>query len=475
MDGRRFALTLALILSACGADAPEVDPVAEGWRAARAGDHEVAAARYEEATAARPDDAEAWAGLARERLRADQPSEAVTAARRAVELADASADAHELLGRSLLAAAREVRDGEAGAEGETADGPETEGDAPDAPETEGEAAEPGPRGRAAEAAAELARALELDPARARVHFALARAHELAGEPEAAIEAYRASAEAEVLAARSLAAAARTKLDALGRGRLGEALGEALDAELERAEALASEDDDAARAAIAAQRRRLERKREAQSLRAAERVLATDREIAENAGILRALGSTFDGASPFGANAALGSDAMAGIRGVDLDGFGMGGLGLGGSGRGGGGTGEGTLGLGGLGTRGAGTGSGGGLGAGRGQRVATRVQLGSLTARGPLEGALAQRVLRRFLGSIRACYERALRASPELEGELTLNLTIDARGSVTGSTVSGSTLGLPVDDCVAGRGRRMAFPAADGTTTVSAPLSFSRAR
>ena len=127
MDGRRFALTLALILSACGADAPEVDPVAEGWRAARAGDHEVAAARYEEATAARPDDAEAWAGLARERLRADQPSEAVTAARRAVELADASADAHELLGRSLLAAAREVRDGEAGAEGETADGPETEG------------------------------------------------------------------------------------------------------------------------------------------------------------------------------------------------------------------------------------------------------------------------------------------------------------------------------------------------------------
>src|SRR5690606_8005218 len=98
-------------------------------------------------------------------------------------------------------------------------------------------------------------ALELAPDRARLHFALARAHERAQQRDEAVAAYRASADAGVLAARSLVSLARIELDRLPPGG---ALTE-IEAALHRADELAA-DDDVVRAAIVRERRRVEQKR-----------------------------------------------------------------------------------------------------------------------------------------------------------------------------------------------------------------------
>ena len=441
---RCLALGLALSLSACGEDPPaptQPDPLAEGWRAAQAGDHETAAA----------DDAETWTALARERLRAEQPMAALEAARSAVEADDTSADAHELLGRALIGAA---------------DGPMPDRDAEELP-PETEPAPPGTARsiqRATEAAAALRRALELDPERHRVHFALARAEELASHPDQAVEAYRASAEAGALPARSLAAATRTRLDALGLNAMTDELAQELEAELDRAEELAI-DDEAARGAIIAQRRRVARMRAR-----AERTFAlgSDTETARNAEIGGLLGALRRPDADIGDSAMTALGNLTGDRLGEQ--FGSGGLGLRGAGSGGGGRTEG-LGLGGLGTRGLGTGQGYGRGTGR---PAPRVRVAAITVSGPLPREIASRVVRRSLNQVRFCYERELASDASLTGQLTLRLDVAPDGAVTANQVSASTMPDSVDRCVSSVGRRTRFPTASGASTVTVPYSFSSA-
>ena len=242
---RNASLALFLIVVGCQ-EPPPPDPV--GARPATANETRDVA-YYEMATEVRPDDADAWTGLAREQLRAGDAIGATLAARRAVALAADSADAQELLGLSLLAAA-------------------SGGEEASATPSDNEVAPPGTArsiGRAAEAAVALTRALELAPERGRIHFPLGRAHERAVQPEEASAAYRASAEAGVLPARSRVAAVRTQIDALGSEELTEEMATELRAELDTADELAP-DDAAARGAVAAQRRRIEQKLERQARR-----------------------------------------------------------------------------------------------------------------------------------------------------------------------------------------------------------------
>lgn len=432
---RHLALSVALCLSACAEDppaSPAPDPLSEGWRAARAGDHETAAARYEAAAEARPGDAETWAALARERLRAEQPAAAIEAARRAVEADDASADAHELLGRALL-------------EAESAEGSTPPGE------------------RATEAAAALRRALELDPERRRVHFALARAEELATHPDQAVEAYRASAEAGVLPARSLVAAARTRLDALGSSPVGAALSRQLETELDRAAELAG-DDEVVRRAIVAQRRRLARKRTGNEpvRRSDERMRRSDermsaREMALEIGRLGRLTQNPLQPEPLGDAFASGAHGtVAGLGQPPPD-----------YGRGGGGSAAEAIG--GIGSLGRG---GGSSGYGRGtDEVAPVVSLGAVTTTGAIDQAVAARVVRRHLHPIRFCYERELSSNAGLSGELTLRLDVGPDGRVTGTQVSGSTMPASVERCVRSQSNRVRFPAVEGGGTVTAPYSF----
>ncbi len=220
MTMRRAALLgLAAVLAGCGsstesAEPPPTPPLVQAWRAAQAGDHEGAIVAYRLATESQPDRVEGWLGLAREQIRAGRPADAIAAAERAVELAPESADAHELLGLAQRVA------------------------------------------QPAEAATELARALELDPARTRDAFPRARALEAAGQLDEARAAYLQSAEAEILRGRARAAAARVRMQ---EPELSEAALDAVAAELDRAEADADEDP-ALAGALAGLRRELARLR-----------------------------------------------------------------------------------------------------------------------------------------------------------------------------------------------------------------------
>lgn len=77
---RRTALSFVLTLCACEGQSSS-DPMVLGHRAAVAGDHVAASEHYGDATESRPDDIEAWTGLARSELRAGDSVAAANAAR----------------------------------------------------------------------------------------------------------------------------------------------------------------------------------------------------------------------------------------------------------------------------------------------------------------------------------------------------------------------------------------------------------
>lgn len=85
-----------------------------------------------------------------------------------------------------------------------------------------------------------------------------------------------------------------------------------------------------------------------------------------------------------------------------------------------------------------------------------------------------RVVRRRLGRIRTCYERALLKQPGLEGRLLMELAIGEAGRAQVRTVSDGVGGAYVAKCVRGHLERMRFPRPKGgTVTVRYPFVFSR--
>jgi TonB family protein len=212
-----------------------------------------------------------------------------------------------------------------------------------------------------------------------------------------------------------------------------------------------------------------------------------REQAATAGVVGALaalsGSFMSPTSPYGGDQAIGSGEMSALGALTGSqagsNFGMGGLGLTGTGRGGGGFGQGTIGMGTIGTighgSGRGTGSGIGDGGGLGDREAARPQIrpGAAAVNGSLSADVIRRVVRRHLGEVRFCYEQALNSQPDLRGTVSVRWIISPSGSVTTSTVSGSTLGSArVESCVASAVRRWTFPAPDGGGMVSVNYPFT---
>ena len=211
------------------------------------------------------------------------------------------------------------------------------------------------------------------------------------------------------------------------------------------------------------------------------------EAARNAGAIGALASLAGAwnspTSPYGADTALGSDAMSALgalMGDNVGGnFGFGGLGLRGTGRGGGGTGEGTIGLGNIGTigHGAGTGSGSGYGSGAGgfsghRASVPRIRTGEADVRGSLSREVIRRVIRRHINEVRFCYEQELTARPDLAGRITVSFIIAASGAVQTASVANSTLSnARVEQCVVTAVRRWTFPAPDGGGIVGVNYPF----
>lgn len=128
----------------------------------------------------------------------------------------------------------------------------------------------------------------------------------------------------------------------------------------------------------------------------------------------------------------------------------------GTGRGGGGTGEGTIGLGTLRTVGGNIPSH--------PRPFVRALVPEVS--GPLPPEVIRRFVRRHLNEVRFCYEMALRASPELAGEIHVSFTIAADGSVPVASITSDTIESPeVARCIVRRPRLWRFPTPEGGGTV----------
>jgi len=146
---------------------------------------------------------------------------------------------------------------------------------------------------------------------------------------------------------------------------------------------------------------------------------------------------------------------------------------------GGGYGAGMGGPGGPGSGGAGKGGkGGGTGAGDGAGGGTkesRVVFGNqaLSSTGGLSGEQIRRVVKAHEGGLRACYESEAQRNPNLRGGVTVAWQIDASGSVSGASLSGSTLSNPrVEGCIIRQVKAWHFPTSDAPTNVASyPFRF----
>lgn len=131
--------------------------------------------------------------------------------------------------------------------------------------------------------------------------------------------------------------------------------------------------------------------------------------------------------------------------------------------------EGTIGLGNLGIIGGGA-------ADPGAR-APRVTTGATEVRGSLSRDVIQRVIRRHINEVRACYDRALARDPSLSGRVLVRFTIDASGAVSSAEVQDSDLGdASVEACIQAAARRWRFPepAGGGIVIVTYPFVFTTA-
>lgn len=152
---------------------------------------------------------------------------------------------------------------------------------------------------------------------------------------------------------------------------------------------------------------------------------------------------------------------------------------GGSKKGGGG-----LGLGGVGTKGFGGGGGGGsgtgfgnngggsgLGLGSGPRRLS-FETGDSEVRGGLDRSEVDAVVRQNLAQVRFCYNRGLRAHPDLAGRLTSNFVIGGDGRVKSSNIRQSSLGVAaVEDCIRDKVAMWSFPKPRGGGEVTVNYPF----
>ncbi|HVU05669.1 MAG TPA: AgmX/PglI C-terminal domain-containing protein [Polyangiaceae bacterium] len=89
------------------------------------------------------------------------------------------------------------------------------------------------------------------------------------------------------------------------------------------------------------------------------------------------------------------------------------------------------------------------------------------------GAQLRSALSGAAGSVRGCYERALRQNQMLQGKLLVSVTIGSHGQACGASLASDSLGDPsVASCVLQKFRSGTFPApTGGCVKVNVPISF----
>lgn len=149
-----------------------------------------------------------------------------------------------------------------------------------------------------------------------------------------------------------------------------------------------------------------------------------------------------------------------------------------TGWGGGPSGEGTINIGTLNTIG-GASNGHRIGLHQGESLSNRNTHGPIVrTRAPeITGLLPQEAIRRVvvrnIGQINHCYEQGLASNPELTGRVVVRFVIGGTGTVMGSTITDSSLGLrTVEECIMGAVRRWQFPAPEGAGVVTVNYPFN---
>lgn len=100
------------------------------------------------------------------------------------------------------------------------------------------------------------------------------------------------------------------------------------------------------------------------------------------------------------------------------------------------------------------------------------RVGEASVRGSLAPAVIQRIVRRHMSEVRACYERGLRERPGLAGRVTVRFVIAPTGAVQAAAVESSTLEAPaVDGCITAAVQRWMFPEPEGGGIVAVTFPF----
>jgi TonB family protein len=224
-------------------------------------------------------------------------------------------------------------------------------------------------------------------------------------------------------------------------------------------------------------------------------LSRDTRIAQDAGAVGALNTmreTMGGDLFASADQSLGRDTQNALGGIEGDGPGDArgeeGLGIKGTGRGGPGDGEEGVGIGDSVTcppgekcddrrRGPGKKPGPGIGERDASTPDPEVFAGPIESNDCMSREAIKRVFRQKRNELRYCYERELQRRPDLEGQVSVRVSINSNGDVFSSTVKKSSMGSPrVEQCVAQKIKRWTFsPPKNGchVVNINYPINFTK--
>lgn len=102
-----------------------------------------------------------------------------------------------------------------------------------------------------------------------------------------------------------------------------------------------------------------------------------------------------------------------------------------------------------------------------------VELGEITTTGGLSKEAVQRVIKQKIPSIESCYQKALERNPNIQGDVTLQLTIDSRGRVIKArSVTSKLNDKGFEECIIQKTKEIKFPVLEGTDKVTVTVSFN---
>ena len=110
-----------------------------------------------------------------------------------------------------------------------------------------------------------------------------------------------------------------------------------------------------------------------------------------------------------------------------------------------------------------------------RKIKSKVKAGDADVLGDMDKRAVQATIRRRMGALQNCYNRALRTNPGLSGKMTYTITISVMGTVTSVNIDADTVRDPsVASCTTMKIKNWRFPAegAEDSSEVTFTVVFS---